>query len=132
MNEQELQQEHDHEEPKRSSPVMSKAASLAMELSKEKRRLTEELTALQAENETLAPVTPRDDASWRLKWFAVVLGVIGIFLISAEFSIWGTAAYFLSGVAWTMVGAMWNDKAIMIGSAITTTAVAMNLLTKLA
>lgn len=128
---QEEQHEHDHEEPSRNQVVMSKAASLAMELSKEKRRLTEELAALQAENDTLAPVTPRDDASWRLKWLAVILGVVGIFLISADLPLLGTGAYFISGAAWTVVGAMWNDKAIMIGSAITTTAVAMKLLTTL-
>lgn len=111
-----------------NAPVMSKAASLAMELSKEKRRLTEELTALQAENDMLAPATPRDDISWIVKWAAVIFGVLGIFLMSSSFQLYGTISYFISAVFWVYVGGLWNDKAIMIGSAITATAVGLKLL----
>jgi hypothetical protein len=39
----------------------------------------------------------------------------------------GKIAYALSSMAWIYVGQCWNDKAIMIGSAITMTAVLMNL-----
>ena len=39
----------------------------------------------------------------------------------------GKVAYALSSIGWVYVGHLWNDKAIMIGSAITGTAVLMNL-----
>jgi len=39
----------------------------------------------------------------------------------------GRVAYALSSIAWTYVGHCWNDKAIMIGSAITGTAVLLTL-----
>jgi hypothetical protein len=39
----------------------------------------------------------------------------------------GKIAYALSSIAWIYVGHCWNDKAIMIGSAITGTAVLLNL-----
>ena len=117
------------ETPKEESPaVMSKAAQLAMELSKEKKRLNEELTALQAENDALTPATPRDDISWIVKWMSVITGVFGIFLMSSSFVLYGTISYFISAIGWVYVGGLWNDKAIMIGSAVTATAVGLKLL----
>jgi len=39
---------------------------------------------------------------------------------------WGQIAYMLSAIGWVYVGMAWGDRAIMIGSAITGTAVTMN------
>jgi hypothetical protein len=58
---------------------------------------------------------------------ATTLAVLGVFLQSADFLTLGKVAYALSSIAWVYVGHCWNDKAIMIGSAITGTAVLMNL-----
>ena len=106
--------------------AMSKAATLAMELSKEKRRLQEELSELQEEFDIVKPTTPTGTVDWYVKWGAMVLAVLGVFLISAGLLEYGQVAYILSSVGWIYVGMAWGDRAIMIGSAITGTAVAMN------
>lgn len=106
--------------------AMSKAATLAMELSKEKRRLQEELSELQDEYDIVKPTTPTGTIDWYVKWGAMVLAVLGVFLISAGLLEYGQVAYILSSVGWIYVGMAWGDRAIMIGSAITGTAVAMN------
>jgi hypothetical protein len=62
-----------------------------------------------------------------VKWVATSLAVSGVFLQSSGFMTEGKIAYALSSIAWVYVGQCWNDKAIMIGSAITGTAVLMNL-----
>jgi len=107
--------------------VMSKAASLAMELSKEKRRLQEELSELQHEFDIVKPTTPTGTPDWYVKWVAMILAVTGIFLISAEMFLYGQIAYIISSIGWVFVGMSWGDRAIMIGSSISGTAVAMNL-----
>lgn len=119
------------EEDEKPKSTMSKGAQLAFELSKEKARLTEELAVLQAENNELAPTTPTGTFDWRVKWLAMVLAVIGVFLISANLVFAGQVAYIFSGICWIYVGMLWSDRAIMIGSAITTTAVAMNFVERL-
>jgi len=111
--------------------TMSKAGKLAMELAQERRRLNQELAELQAEADELRPTTPTGTADYYAKWMATVLAVVGIFLISADMSLYGRIAYLVSGFGWMYVGSVWNDRAIMIGSAITTTAMAMNLVTML-
>jgi len=108
--------------------TMSKAGKLAMELAEEKRRLKQELEELQTEYDAAKPTTPTGTPDWYIKWSAVILAVVGIFLISAGLSIPGQVAYIASGVGWIYVGMQWSDRAIMIGSAITSTAVAMNLM----
>jgi len=107
---------------------MTKAGRLAMELAQEKKRLAAELAQLQAENEQLTPTTPVGTIDWYVKWAAMVLAVTGIFMISANFYLYGQIAYILSSIGWIFVGMAWGDRAIMIGSAISGTAVAMNLL----
>jgi hypothetical protein len=47
--------------------------------------------------------------------------------MSAGLTTEGQILYALSAGAWIYVGHCWNDKAIMIGSAITGTSVLMNL-----
>ena len=111
--------------------AMSKAATLAMELSKEKRRLQEELSELQDEYDIVKPTTPTGTIDWYVKWGAMVLAVLGVFLISAEQLQFGQIAYIISSVGWIYVGMAWGDRAIMIGSSISGTAVAMNLVTGL-
>jgi len=108
--------------------TMSKAGKLAMELAEEKRRLKQELEELQTEYDGVKPTTPTGTPDWYIKWSAVILAVVGIFLISAGLSIPGQVAYIASGIGWIYVGMQWSDRAIMIGSAITSTAVAMNLM----
>ena len=108
--------------------TMSKAGKLAMELAEEKRRLRQELDELQTEYEGVKPTTPTGTPDWYVKWSAVILAVVGVFLISAGASMSGQVAYVVSGVCWVYVGMQWSDRAIMIGSAITSTAVAMNLM----
>ena len=111
--------------------TMSKAASLAMELSKEKRRLQTELEELQHEFDIVKPTTPTGTPDWYVKWAATIFAVIGVFLISANLSYYGQLAYIASSICWVFVGMQWSDRAIMIGSSISGTAVAMNLVTGL-
>jgi len=119
--------------PIEDSPrISTRATQLAMELSKEKKRLNEELSTLQAEYESLAPSTPTGTPDWYLKWISVVFGVFGIFLMNADLLSYGQICYLLSSIAWTVVGTMWNDKAIIIGSSITSTAVALSIVKQFA
>ena len=105
----------------------SRARSLAIELSKERKRLKQELAELQQENEDLTPTTPTGTPDWYVKWIATFLAVAGVFLISSGFTQYGQIAYIVSAICWVYVGMVWSDRAIMIGSSISGTAVAMNL-----
>ena len=109
----------------------SRATNLAMELSKERKRLKQELAELQTEVEDLTPTTPTGTTDWYVKWFATVLAVAGVFLISAGYTQYGQIAYLIASASWVYVGMVWSDRAIMIGSSISGTAVAMNLVTSL-
>jgi hypothetical protein len=110
---------------------MTKAGKLAMELSHEKRRLKKELAELQTEVEDLTPTTPVGTVDWYVKWVAMGLAVCGVFLMSAGFTYWGQVSYIVSSIGWVFVGMAWGDRAIMIGSAITGTAVAMNFVERI-
>ena len=105
---------------------MSKAGKLAMELGAERKRLKKELSEMAMEVEDLTPTTPTGTVDWYVKWIAMGLAVAGVFLMSAGFTYWGQVSYIVSSVGWVFVGMAWGDRAIMIGSAITGTAVAMN------
>ena len=105
----------------------SKAGQLARELNAERNRLKQELEEAQVQVEDLTPVTPEGTIDSYIKWLATGLAVTGVFLQSAGFMTEGKIAYAFSSIAWIYVGHCWNDKAIMIGSAITGTAVLMNL-----
>lgn len=107
--------------------TMSKAGKLAMELAEEKRRLVSELSELQEQYESAKPTTPVGTPDWYVKWSATILAVVGVFIMSAGMVTVGQIMYALAGVCWIFVGMQWSDRAIMIGSAITTTAVCMNL-----
>ena len=109
----------------------SRAGQLARELNAERNRLKEELAEAQEQVDIFAPSTPTGGLDSYIKWVATVLAVIGVFLISASLTTAGQIAYACSAMAWVYVGHCWNDKAIMIGSAITGTAVMMNLVEKL-
>ena len=109
----------------------SRARNLAIELSKEKKRLKQELAELQQENEELTPTTPTGTPDWYVNWFSMVGAVIGVFAISAGFTMFGQLAYVFSSCGWVYVGMAWGDRAIMIGSAISGTAVMMNIVTGL-
>ena len=63
-----------------------------------------------------------------MKWGSMILGVLGVFMISAEIYLFGQIAYLISAIGWIYVGMQWGDRAIMIGSAISGTAVAMFLI----
>ena len=106
---------------------MSKAGRLAMELNAERSRLKKEMDELQEQVDIFSPSTPTGGLDSYIKWLATTLAVLGVFLQSADFLTLGKVAYALSSIAWVYVGHCWNDKAIMIGSAITGTAVLMNL-----
>ena len=114
-----------------SSGAMTKAGRLAMELANEKKRLNQELKELQAEYDEVKPTTPTGTRDWYVKWLSMILAVLGVFLISASYSFYGQITYFLSAIGWIYVGMQWGDRAIMIGSAVTGTAVAMNLIENL-
>ena len=107
--------------------TMSRAGRLAMELNVERKRLKQEMEELQLEVEDLKPATPTGTIDSYVKWVATIFSVIGVFLISAGLGTLGQCAYLLAACAWVYVGHCWNDKAIMIGSAITGTAVLLNL-----
>ena len=108
--------------------ITSKAGRLAMELSLEKKRLVQELEELQGEYDDIKPLTPTGTRDWYVKWGSMILGVFGVFLISAEIYFFGQIAYLISAIGWIYVGMQWGDRAIMIGSAISGTAVAMFLI----
>ena len=119
--------------PVEDSPrITTRATQLAMELSKEKKRLTEELSTLQAEYENLAPATPTGGFDWYVKWTAMFFAVFGIFLSNADFSLAGQICYFVGSIGWTVVGMIWNDRAIMLGSVIPAVSVGQNLVKQLA
>ena len=105
----------------------SKAGQLARELNAERTRLKQELEEAQVQVEDLTPVTPEGTIDSYIKWLATILAVTGVFLQSADFMTAGKVAYAFSSIAWIYVGHCWNDKAIMIGSAITGTAGLMKL-----
>ena len=107
--------------------TMTKAGRLAMELNAERKRLKQEMEELQLEVEDLKPATPTGTVDSYVKWVATVFGVVGVFLISAGLSTLGQVCYALAACSWVYVGHCWNDKAIMIGSAISGTSVLMNL-----
>jgi hypothetical protein len=109
---------------------MGKAASLAMELSKEKKRLQEELEDKQAQFEEVSPSTPSGGPDSYLKWIGVITAVFGIFLQNAGLPIYGQLFYIIGACSWTAVGFYWNDKAVMLGSVIPATSVAMSLIQK--
>jgi hypothetical protein len=110
---------------------MSKAGKLAMELAQEKKRLKQELEELQAEADDLRPTTPTGTTDYYAKWVATVFAIMGVFLFSGGFDLYGKLSYLLASILWVYVGGIWNDRAIMIGSAITGTSVAMNLVNNL-
>ena len=128
IDELELNDTTTQEEYKEASSE-SRARNLAMELSKERKRLKQELAELQHEVEDLTPTTPTGTPDWYVKWAATFLAVAGVFLISAGLTTYGQVAYILSSMCWVFVGMVWSDRAIMIGSSISGTAVAMNLVT---
>ena len=107
--------------------TMTKAGRLAMELSHEKKRLKQELEELQTEYDEIKPTTPTGTTDWYVKWMSMLLAVAGIFLISASLTFYGQMAYIVSCLGWIYVGMQWGDRAIMIGSAVTCTPIAMNL-----
>jgi hypothetical protein len=108
--------------------ITTKAGRLAMELALEKKRLAQELEELQGEYDDIKPLTPTGTRDWYVKWGAMILFVIGVFLISAENYLFGQLAYLVSAVGWIYVGMQWSDRAIMIGAAISGTAVSMFLI----
>ena len=115
-----------HEQMK--DTTMGKGAKLAMELNAERKRLKQEMEELQLEVDDLKPATPTGTVDSYVKWVATILGVVGVFIMSAGFGTAGQICYALAACSWVYVGHCWNDKAIMIGSAISGTAVLMNLM----
>ena len=111
--------------------TMTKAGRLAMELSHEKKRLKQELEELQTEYDEIKPTTPTGTTDWYVKWASMLLAVLGVFLISASLAFYGQVAYIVSCIGWIYVGMQWGDRAIMIGSAVSATAIAMNLVNTL-
>ena len=105
----------------------SKAGQLARELNAERSRLKKEMEEIQEQVDLYAPSTPTGGMDSIVKWVATVFTVIGVFLISANLTISGQISYAVAAASWVYVGHCWNDKAIMIGSAISGTAVLMNL-----
>lgn len=111
--------------------TMGKGAKLAMELNAERKRLKHEMEELQLEVDDWKPATPTGTIDSYVKWVATIFAVIGVFLMSAGLETEGKVAYTISAISWIYVGHCWNDKAIMIGSAITGTSVLMNLVENL-
>jgi hypothetical protein len=108
--------------------TMGRGAKLAMELNHERKRLKQEMEELQLEVDDLKPATPTGTVDSYVKWIATILGVAGVFIMSAGLSTQGQICYALAACSWVYVGHCWNDKAIMIGSAISGTAVLMSLM----
>ena len=108
--------------------ITTKAGRLAMELAWEKKRLAQELEELQGEYDDIKPLTPVGTRDWYVKWGAMILCVLGIFLTSGKMYIFGQLCYFVSAIGWIYVGVQWSDRAIMIGSAVSGTVVAILLI----
>jgi len=81
----------------------SKLSLLAQELRLEKKRLQQDLDELQSDYDDVKPMTPTGTPDWYVKWTAMLLGVVGIFTISAGFVVWGQVAYLLSSCGWVYV-----------------------------
>jgi hypothetical protein len=109
----------------------SRASMLAQELADERKRLVQELEELQTEFDAVKPATPTGTVDWYIKWLAMMCAVVGVFLISADMTLIGQIFYIISSVGWVIVGMSWGDRAIMIGSAISGTAVTMNVVQNL-
>ena len=107
--------------------VMSEAGKKAMQFRSERNRLRQELEEMESLVEELSPVTSTGGIDEYVKWIATTLAITGVFMMSAELGTVGQVCYMLSSGCWVYVGTIWNDKAIMIGSAITGTSVAMHL-----
>jgi hypothetical protein len=107
--------------------AMSEAGKKAMQFRSERNRLRQELEEMESLVEELSPVTSTGKIDEYVKWVATILAISGVFMMSAELGTMGQVCYMMSSACWVYVGASWNDKAIMIGSAITGTSVAMNL-----
>ena len=90
--------------------ITSKAGRLAMELAAEKKRLAQELEELQGEYDDIKPLTPTGTRDWYVKWSSMILGVMGVFLISAEVYLFGQLAYLISAIGWIYVGMQWGDQ----------------------
>ena len=76
--------EVDNNTPHEGYASSTRAQSLAMELSKERKRLKKELAELQTEVEDLTPTTPTGTPDWYVKWFSMVAAVISIQANSAR------------------------------------------------
>lgn len=105
----------------------SRAIELAKELSKERKRLRSELDELQVEFDSVKPTTPTGTLDWYVKWAAQITVIVGVFMLNAGFTLEGQILYTIASIGWIYVGMIWGDRAIMIGSAVTGTATAMNL-----
>ena len=77
-----------------SSGAMTKAGRLAMELANEKKRLNQELKELQAEYDEVKPTTPTGTRDWYVKWLSMILAVLGVFLISASYTLYGQVTFY--------------------------------------
>jgi len=130
VNKPDLEVEHEHN-TEENPRLVTRATQLAMELSKEKKRLTEELASLQAEYDHMAPTTPIGTLDWYIKWVGVMFGVSGFFTMAAGLTMFGMMLYLCSAISWTLVGILWNDRAVMLGSVIPATATALSLVQKL-
>ena len=117
--------------PSLAGSSMTKAGRLAMELSHEKKRLKQELEELQTEYDEIKPTTPTGTTDWYVKWISMLLAVAGIFLISASFILYRQIAYIVSWIGWIYVGMQLGDRAIMIVSSVSWTAIAMNVVNTL-
>ena len=111
--------------------AMTKAGRLAMELSHEKRSKVNKFGFRIHGYDEINPTTPSGTIYWFVKWISLLFAVAGVFLISASFLLYGQLAYLISTVGWIYVGMQWGDRAIMIGSAISGTAIAMNIVNSL-
>lgn len=109
----------------------SNARLIAQDYAQERKRLKAELAELQTEVEDLTPTTPTGTTDWYVKWASTILAVSGVFLLSAGMTFNGQVAYIISSIGWVYVGMSWGDRAIMIGSSISGTAVMMNLMQSL-
>ena len=88
---------------KENGEPMSKAASLAMELLKEKKRMQAEFDELQVQFEEVSSSTPTGGPDSYLKWIGVLAAVFGIFLQNAGLVFYGQIFYILGAISWTVV-----------------------------
>lgn len=65
-------------------------------------------------SDALAPVLPRERLVFAVKWGASVVQIMGYTATGFGWTPWNLYLFLVGVVGWFAVGALWNDKALML------------------